>query len=791
MADRQKILIVDDSELNREILKDMIGEAYECVEAEDGVQAVDMLSRRTDLDLVLLDITMPKMDGFGVLRVMGEQHWIEEVPVIIISAESESTLMRRAYDMGVTDYISRPFDGAVVRQRIQNTLMLYARQKQLLKMVEEQIYQREKTNGTMINILSHVVEFRNSESGLHVLHIRQLTDLLLRQLLAGGGGYDLTEEDISLISTASALHDIGKISIPEEILNKPGKLTDDEFKIMKSHTTAGDAMLYDIPVYDDEKLMKTAHEICRWHHERWDGRGYPDGLQGDEIPISAQVVALADVYDALTSERCYKKAFDHETAIRMILNGECGTFNPRLLDCLRQTADRLPSVLGSDPTRMDYKQEAHRLSDEMLKKGALPTDNRAHRAVDFERDKSDFFTAQCGGMQFEYETGVERVIYTDWNAPEKERRRVLYLSEGDYLSVLPAKDEQLLRSLVRKATPENPDVSLKTLLPMGRESHWFRVEARKLFTQGEKPEYMGVVGQFTDLHDEILRKNSGMLDSHMGRLLGQLRETFDVFQLVDPETAHVMELDETGHLCPTGPCCYEKMGKRERCSNCVLSRPPEEGEQMSRLELIDTSVYHVLSRYMTVDNKLCAAVIVSQISDEDSEGTAALAGKAGLTQQDFYHDPVTGAYSRLYMENYLPYLSKADGVALLDADNFKIINDTFGHEAGDRALRAIAQAVQSSIRSSDTLIRYGGDEFLLLFHRISSEVFFNRLRQIEERIHSTPVEGYPQIQLSTSIGGAYHVYPLAEAIRQADKQMYRNKSQKKLNQMKGEEQSHD
>ena len=183
--------------------------------------------------------------------------------------------------------------------------------------------------------------------------------------------------------------------------------------------------------------------------------------------------------------------------------------------------------------------------------------------------------------------------------------------------------------------------------------------------------------------------------------------------------------------------------------------------------------------YITVDNRLCAAVMVSKISDESGKDAAVWAEKSGLTQQDFYHDPVTGVYSRLYMENYLPYLSKADGVALLDADSFKAINDTYGHEAGDRALRAIAQAVQGSIRSSDTLIRYGGDEFLLLFHRISSEVFFTRLRQIEEKVRTTPVEGYPQIRLSASIGGVYHVYPLAEAVRQADKLMYRSKSQKK------------
>ena len=322
MSLKEKILIADDSEMNQMLLEEILSDKYEYVMAKDGTEAVDILEKNDDIDLVMLDINMPKMDGFGVLEIMNLRHWISEVPVIIISSESDVDFIRRSYDLGASDYISRPFDLTVVRRRVENTLMLYARQKRLVRLVEEQVYEREKTNNTMINILSHVIEYRNNESGQHILHVRMMTDILLRRLIEITDKYPLTETDISMIASVSALHDIGKISVPKAILNKPGKLDPEEWEIMKSHAAIGDSMLSDIGMQQSETLMNLAHEICRWHHERWDGRGYPDGLKGDEIPISAQVVAMADVYDALTSERCYKKSFDHATAIKMITNGE-------------------------------------------------------------------------------------------------------------------------------------------------------------------------------------------------------------------------------------------------------------------------------------------------------------------------------------------------------------------------------------------------------------------------------------------------------------------------------------
>lgn len=315
MSEKQKLLIVDDSELNRDILKEILGSRYDYMEAENGTQAIQILEVHPEIDLMLLDINMPQMNGFQVLEHMRELQWIDEVPVVMISSEESVEIMRKAYDLGITDYISRPFDAVIVKKRVQNTLGLYANQKRLINVVVDQVYQKEENNTIMIGILSNVLGSHNSESSEHILHIRIATEMLLRELIRKTDAYHLTEAEIALIITASSLHDIGKVSIPEEILNKPGRLTDEEFKIMKSHSEIGASMIRNMDFPQDKPLVRIAWEICRWHHERWDGRGYPDGLKGEEIPISAQIVSIADVYDALTSVRCYKNAYDHDTAI--------------------------------------------------------------------------------------------------------------------------------------------------------------------------------------------------------------------------------------------------------------------------------------------------------------------------------------------------------------------------------------------------------------------------------------------------------------------------------------------
>lgn len=358
-----QLLVVDDSEMNREILKEILGKEYRILEACDGEEALKMLEQYgTEISLVLLDIIMPKMDGFEVLAYMNRDKWIEDIPVIMISSEGSESYIRRAYELGASDYISRPFDAKVVYQRVINMIKLYAKQRRLIHLVTDQIYEKEKNNRMMTGILSQIVEFRNGESGLHVLHINILTQLLLEKLMRKSENYDLSWSQQHMIATASALHDIGKIGIDEKILNKPGKLTKEEFEAMKQHMIIGARMLDRLEMYHDEEMMKYAYEICRWHHERYDGKGYPDGLKGEEIPISAQVVSLADVYDALVSDRVYKKAYSHEKAMEMILNGECGMFNPLLLECLVEIQDKVCKELGIKGVNecLEYLEERNR-----------------------------------------------------------------------------------------------------------------------------------------------------------------------------------------------------------------------------------------------------------------------------------------------------------------------------------------------------------------------------------------------------------------------------------------------
>lgn len=525
---KQTILIVDDSEMNRDLLVDILEDQYDLIEAENGVKAIEILAeQREAISLVLLDIMMPEMDGFGVLSHIYQNHWNESFAVIMISADDSPVNIKRAYDLGAFDYISRPFDAAIVQRRISNTMCLYVRQKHLEQLVIEQFYENENNNKLMIAILSHIVEFRNGESGAHVLHVNQITELLLKQLILHTDRYSLSQSDIALISTVSSLHDIGKIAISEEILNKPGRLTDEEFEIIKTHAAIGADMLLSLPADQQSvPLVRMAFEICRWHHERYDGKGYPDGLKGDDIPIAAQAVALADVYDALTSERCYKKAYSHEDALNMILDGQCGSFNPILLQCLQEITTAL-------------KQE---------------------------------LTKNVSGQNMMQRTG----------------------GEIDY-----------------------------------------------------------------------------------GRIFSGKKYNF-------------------------------------------------QPQQQKTLKLL-------------------------------------------------YTDSLTGTYNRRYYDDYIQNAEDIQAAVMIDVDNFKYINDNYGHDAGDIVLHSIAQTILSCVRRSDAVIRYGGDEFAVIFYQIPEEAFENKLEKIRYLVEILSVNEYPKIHMSISVGGAYGTKRANELFKIADRMMYQSK----------------
>lgn len=534
--EKQKILIVDDSEMNRAFLVDILEEQYDVAEAADGAEAISLLSEhRSEFSLLLLDIMMPKMDGFEVLAHISKNHWNESLAVIMISADDSPANITRAYDLGAFDYISRPFDSTIVLRRISNTMLLYARQQHLEEIIAEQFCEQEKNNKLMISILSHIVEFRNGESGRHVLHVNTITKDLLKQLVRCTDKYSLSKSDISLIATASSLHDIGKIAISDAILNKPGRLTAEEFEVIKTHSTIGADMLLDLPFEQQETpLVKTASEICRWHHERYDGNGYPDGLKGDEIPISAQVVALADVYDALTSERCYKKAYSHKESLKMILEGQCGAFNPTLLLCLQEIADTLESEL------MNTSSE---------------------------------------------------------------------------------QEEKLIRNI-----------------------------------------------------------------------------------------RDIIDYDR--------PFSYER-----------YAAPPhrERHPQLSQL---------------------------------------------------LYFDSLTNVYNRRYYDEFFQNSDEIQAMAVIDADNFKHINDNYGHDSGDIVLQSIAQTLLSCVRKTDAVIRYGGDEFVIVFYSIPSDVFEKKLETIRQSVNNMVIDDHPELHISVSIGGAYGIGTTKKLFKAADDVMYQSKMQK-------------
>ena len=347
---RQSVLIVDDSELNRKMLGQMLGSRFDIAEAASGEACLQLLEQNaTGISIVLLDIHMPGIDGFTVLEEMNQKNLLEQIPVIMISSEDNVDAVRRAFDLGASDYISRPFDAKVVYQRIINTIQLYAKQRRLSAMAADLAFEKERASRMMIGILSQVVEKRNGESRDHVQRVAQLTSMLLAGLAQKTDRYPLTREMRRTIATAAALHDIGKMEICEDLLHKEGPLTEAERRTLQSHTLLGAQMLEEQPECRDDAFARTAYNICRWHHERYDGGGYPDGLQGEQIPIEAQVVGLADVYERLVSRPVDGHARTHSEVVQMICTGVCGAFNPLLLDCLQDMEVEIARAMQDTP----------------------------------------------------------------------------------------------------------------------------------------------------------------------------------------------------------------------------------------------------------------------------------------------------------------------------------------------------------------------------------------------------------------------------------------------------------
>lgn len=786
---KQKILIADDSEMNRELLAAILEEEYDIIQVNDGVQAVDCLQRQAEeISLLLLDIVMPHMDGFEVLSYMNKEHWIDAIPVVIISSENSPIYIKRGYDLGATDFIGKPFDANMVLRRSANAILLGAKQRRMTSIVSNQIYEREKSSKLMINILSHIVEFRNGESGLHVLHIQTITEMLLRQLVQKENNrYALSKEQIRMITTASALHDIGKISIPDEILNKPGRLTAEEFAVIKGHSMAGANMLSELPLdQKEEPLVKTAYEICRWHHERYDGGGYPDGLKGEEIPVSAQVVALADVYDALTSERCYKDAYSHEKAIEMILAGQCGAFNPLMLECLLDISSSLKKKMGYKSKeryeQTDLSDIASRFHD-----FEMDSSEKIVQQLEFERMRYNFLAEGSRNIVFTYTISPPLLTFNQAGCKRSGITEPSFspLQSGVLKDLV---EEQSLKRLIRKitqATRETPDVVSNLLLTDGKNPCHYRCQCRVIWTDGAEKGYTGIVGKLTDITDDymvmenvreeglkVLEKDrSAEFSSFYDRfkkcgfstdgteawlLLQYLQISYDLVRYVDPITNKVIHIEKDGKMWESETACSDIWNCLEKCSNCISRLSMQTGKRMTKLEIAGEDPYQVVSMYVEIDRKPCCLEMASRIDGDfmpDGYSRDEILSSVRIHKEKVYIDPVTGVYNKRY---YVEKLSKMDNAAALmfaDIKNFKRINENFGHQAGDDVLRQVAGVLRDVAAGKGDVLRYSGDDFVTVFFKATEEELSEIQKEMCRRVEALRFPELPGVQLKLVTAG--------------------------------------
>ena len=786
---KQKILIADDSEMNRELLAAILEEEYDIIQANDGVQAVDCLQRHAEeISLLLLDIVMPHMDGFEVLSYMNKEHWIDSIPVVIISSENSPIYIKRGYDLGATDFIGKPFDANMVLRCSANAILLGAKQRRMTSIVSNQIYEREKSSKLMINILSHIVEFRNGESGLHVLHIQTITEMLLRQLVQKENNrYALSKEQIRMITTASALHDIGKISIPDEILNKPGRLTAEEFAVIKGHSMAGANMLSELPLdQKEEPLVKTAYEICRWHHERYDGGGYPDGLKGEEIPVSAQVVALADVYDALTSERCYKDAYSHEKAIEMILAGQCGAFNPLMLECLLDISSSLKKKMGYKSKeryeQTDLSDIASRFHD-----FEMDSSEKIVQQLEFERMRYNFLAEGSRNIVFTYTISPPLLTFNQAGCKRSGITEPSFspLQSGVLKDLV---EEQSLKRLIRKitqATRETPDVTSNLFLTDGKNPCHYRCKCRVIWTDGAEKGYTGVVGKLTDITDDymvmenvreeglkVLEKDrSAEFSSFYDRfkkcgfstdgteawlLLQYLQISYDLVRYVDPITNKVIHIEKDGKMWESETACSDIWNCLEKCSNCISRLSMQTRKRMTKLEVAGDDPYQVVSMYVEIDGKPCCLEMASRIDGDfmpDGYSKDEILSSVRIHKEKVYIDPVTGVYNKRY---YVEKLSKMDNAAALmfaDIKNFKRINENFGHQAGDDVLRQVAGVLRDAAAGKGDVLRYSGDDFVTVFFKATEEELSEIQKEMCGRVEALRFPELPGVQLKLVTAG--------------------------------------
>ena len=808
--DQKKILIADDSELNRALLVDMLGQEFEVIEVADGKEAVAALrAHAEEIAVLLLDVVMPEMDGFAVLDYMNRHGLIESIPVIMISAETGSSYIDRALQLGAADYVSRPFVPSVIRRRILNTILLHTQKQQLLGLVADRFYRKEKNNDLLVEILGYAMECRSGEGGAHRGHINLVTGLLLQRLLQKTDRYRLEQADVEAIRMAAPLHDIGKLLIPEEVLTKSTALTAEEYEMVKRHPQLGATMIRNLPIYQNERLVKYAIEICRWHHERWNGEGYPDGLSGDAIPIAAQTVGLANVYDALTSEHGERSAFSHSEAMEMIRRGECGSFNPLLMECLEDMAPRLEKELTLNGG-LEQGQPAARRVVEELYHGSDSTAARTAIQLEGENAKRRFFNEMTRELWFEYTPRPAAISFSAGSARLMGLPPLVVdpLKQPEFMAEAGEENVRAIRERVENATADETYFEMEVELHLNGAPCWCQLAVMIVWsaTPGQYAALMGKVVDIDRHYRHMLEMKERMaaqpvesvllpvLPEALGEdkvlqitgdqvpgLLRGCRRLFQIARLVNP-TICVELADKDGDVSMgRSRNCFAMWNRKERCDRCVSREVLQTRQSKTKIETRDNKVFYVLASYLEVDGIPYSLELANQIHSEDmldSGDGESLLNQLLVRNRQVYTDSLTKIHNRRYFDDQIRNREGTFAFAIIDLDNFKQVNDQYGHLAGDAALYRTAQAIKTQIRSNDELVRYGGDEFFLLFHNLPAHMLQKKLDDIGQAVHRVEFPDYPGLSISASIGGAYAKGRIADILRKADLAMYQAKEYK-------------
>ena len=768
---RRKLLIADDSEMNRAILANVLDQEFEVIEATNGQEVIIALqSYGTQISALLLDIVMPEMDGFEVLEEMNRRHWIEDIPTIMISAETSNTYIDRAFELGASDYISRPFVPGIVRRRIINTILLHTKKHQLMDVVADWFFRREKSNEVMISILGYALGLRCGEKGMHMSGVSRVTGLLLHCLMKRTNRYALNPDDIDVICMAASLHDIGKLLIPEEILTKPGKLTAEEFAIVKRHTVIGAEMA------------------------------------GDNIPIAAQVVSVADAYDALTNERSYKEAFSHDTALAMMHNGECGSLNPLLLECMDELSETLRHGVEKKPVGQSAEQVYETVEE--LYSGQDVIAARMTKQLEEANTKAEFFANLSGELWFEY-TAQPSSLHLSKGAVEQTGLPDVIVDPMEneaFLSVFGKKMLALLTEKLQELPTDRTQMEFMAQITLNGKPSQCQTAILVSGKKDSEGHYSSLLGKIVDIDENykriqmydaeaakpalqkqvllpILASGESVIriaEKQVGPVLQGYRTMFETVRLVDPEICMQVSTTKESHSVQKNEGCFALWGKSRRCERCISQDAIRMGKIQTKVEPIGNDVYYVFAMPIEIDGMSYSLECVNPIRSEDINGIESehVLNQLLVRNRQVYVDSATRVYNRRYYDERVRNLSGEYALAMIDIDNFKKINDRFGHTAGDAALYYVAQTIRSMLRSNDALIRYGGDEFFLLFDNMPEQILERKLEELCRAVRKIEVAQYPELKLTISIGGAYASGRISDLIQKADAALYEAKKEK-------------